>query len=112
MVLIDGPIQLVLMYLSKNCPLDDVTSNLDRILKRDFITIVTGDFNFEPSNENSLTKLLANKEFDQVQNQPTHDKGGKLDQCYVPSNIKNKIQLMTHSPYYSDHDALCINVEI
>jgi len=42
----------------------------------------------------------------QVVNFPTHKSGRMLDHCYVSNNTSVKVS--RHSPYYSDHDALCI----
>ena len=44
--------------------------------------------------------------------QPTHDKGRIIDHFYVPKDLKDKFKLTIHSPYYSDHDALCVKFEL
>ena len=72
-------------------------------------TILVGDFNFDAQEENKLTKFLMRKHFEQLINEPTHDKGRMIDHCYVPVSVKDKIQVGTHSPYYTDHDAICIS---
>ena len=62
--------------------------------------------------KNQLTKLLTTRGFEQLITQPTHDQGRTIDQCYVPIVFKDKVQLKIFSPYYTDHDAICINLEI
>ena len=112
MVLSDGPVQLVLMYLSKNCPMGEVTNCLEEILSRNFLSIVTGDFNFDAREENSVINFLSMKGFKQLITEPTHDKGRVIDNCYVPITIKDEVQLKIHSPYYTDHDAILHEYEI
>ena len=76
------------------------------------VQIITGDFNFDASEENNLTRQLRTLDFEQVIIGPTHDDGRTIDHCYVQKGLKDKFELTIHSPYYSDHDALLINFEI
>ena len=62
----------------------EVTNMIEKLLQRDLITIVVGDFNFDASEKNDLTELLASKKYKQLMKQPTHDQGRIIDQCYVP----------------------------
>ena len=71
-----------------------------------------GDFNFDKSEKNPLTKYLATKEMVQLVKNPTHDKGRCLDHCYVPHELMDKVVIKQYSPYYSDHDALCISLNL
>ena len=77
----------------------------------DYVTIVAGDFNFDKTETNELTKLLNAKGLHQLVAQSTHDKGRAIDPCYVPKDLLYQFQLTYHSPYYTDHDALCINYQ-
>ena len=104
----DDNVQLILTYISSNCQLTEVVSELKLITKKNKITIITGDFNFDKSNQNILTKYLANNGMVQLVSKPTHDAKNCIDHCYVPRSLKDKIEIRQHSPYYSDHDALCI----
>ena len=107
----DGPIQLILLYLSSDSSKAYVVEKLEMILQPDHFPIITGDFNFDKEEKNCLTKYLRSKEFEQLVTAPTHDDGRTIDHCYVPQDMKNKFQLVHHSPYFSDHDALCIKFE-
>ena len=40
---------------------------------------------------------------------PTHSGGRTIDHVYVSKNVK--VNIVRYSPYYSDHDALCIQFE-
>ena len=106
----DGCIQLVLAYVSSHCPLTEVVVELQKIMHPEKKTIITGDFNFDQTEKNVLTKFLATKGMVQLVTNPTHDKGRCIDHCYVPLDMRNKVAIEQHSRYYSDHDALCINL--
>ena len=108
----DGPMQLILVYLSRNCRKEHVVQPLKKILTPDCIQIITGDFNFYISEKNSLTTFFNIKNLEQLVDVPTHDMRRTINHCYVPASLKEKFQLMYHSPYYSDHDALCINFDL
>ena len=104
--------QLIVVYLSSNCNLINLVQELQGVIRSDLVTIITGDFNFCKDDKNVLTKFLSKENFEQIVTSPTHDEGRTLDHCYVPSSIKGKIELTTYSPYYSDHDALCITLKL
>ena len=102
------PYQLVLVYASHNCQFTEVVEDLKELLDPNITTIIAGDFNFDKE-VNALTRFLGQKKFTQIVNWPTHKQGRKLDHCYISSNTR--VQVLRHSPYYSDHDALCIEFE-
>ena len=102
------PYQLVLVYASHNCQFTELVEDLKELLDPNITTIITGDFNFDKE-VNALTKFLGQKNFTQIVNWPTHKQGRRLDHCYVSYNAR--VQVSRHSPYYSDHDALCIEFE-
>ena len=108
----DDLVQVVVAYLSSNCPLIDVQTDLELILKSDRKIMIVGDFNFDKDKRNSLTKYLHSRDMIQLVTSPTHDEGRTIDHCYVLKNMKDEVELSQYSPYYSDHDALCINLNI
>ena len=110
--MIDGCVQLVLAYISSHCPLSEVVMELQKIINPEKKIIITGDFNFDKTEKNALTKFLDTKGLVQLVTNPTHDRGRCIDHCYVPMDMKNKVVVEQHSRYYSDHDALCINLNL
>ena len=108
--IIDQDVQLVIIYISKNCSFDELVLDLGKTLKPEKKHVVTGDFNFDKDDKNALTKYLENLEFVQLVNSATQDGGRVIDHCYVPIDIADNIIVKQYSPYYSDHDALCINL--
>lgn len=97
---------MVLMYLSNGCSFSQVVQDLSCLLVPNFTTIIIGDLNFDKKDKNDLTSFLSKKKFSQQVSWPTHIQGRTLDHCYVSKNIHVKVT--RHSPYYSDHSALCI----
>ena len=115
--IIVGSVQLVLVYLSSNCSKVEVVKDLQDLLKDDLNSIIVGDVNFDKGENNELTKHLAFLDFQQLVNVPTHDPTSTttartIDHCYVSKNLVDKVELKIHSPYYSDHDALCIKLKL
>ena len=115
--IIDGSLQLIMVYLSSNSSKDEVVKDLKAILRQDLNSIIVGDVNFDKGEKNELTKYLASKQFQQLVDIPTHDcttttSARTIDHCYVSKDIVDKIELRLHSPYYSDHDALCISLNL
>ena len=116
MSIVDANVQFILVYLSSNCDLLDVVQELQRMLRPDLVTIISGDFNFDKNEKNHLSHFLEAKQFQQLVQCPTHDPtvtttARTIDHCYVPRNIHDKFHITFHSPYFTDHDALCINFE-
>ena len=106
----DHPYQLVLVYASKGCAYQELVVDLNKLLLSNITIIVTGDFNFHSKEKNALTCfLVAKKMLRQLVNWPTHDEGRTIDHCYVSKNAR--VQITRYSPYYSDHDGLCIEFE-
>ena len=103
------PYQIVLVYASSGCPFQNLVVDLEKLLHPEMTTIITGDFNFDKKENNALTIFLREKKFTQVVDWPTHKEGRTIDHCYVSKNTR--VQLTRHSPYYSDHDGLCIEFE-
>ena len=100
---------MVLVYASSGCHFKDLVEEVEKLLVPNITTIVTGDFNFSSKQTNAFSNFLKQKMFSQIINWPTHKEGRTLDHCYVSKNAR--VQVTRHSPYYSDHDALCIEFE-
>ena len=103
------PFQVILVYSSSNCPLKDLLYDIKPLVHQDINTIITGDFNFDKKDSNVITHFLHKNKFTQLVDWPTHKEGRTIDHCYVSENVR--VQVTKHSPYYTDHDALCIEFE-
>ena len=51
--------------------------------------------------------------FKLITDEATHIGGGYIDQAYIrdEENLFHSTKLERYSPYYSDHDALCITLK-
>ena len=103
------PYQLVVVYASSGCPFKELAKDIEKLLHPDMTTIIVGDFNFDKNETNALSNFQQEKEFTQLVNWPTHRGGQTIDRCYASKHTK--IQILRHSPYYSNHDALCLEFE-
>ena len=103
------PYQLVIIYASSGCPFKELAKDLEKLLQPEMTTLIVGDFNSDKNETNAVSSFLQQKQFTQLVNWPTHRGGRTIDHCYVSKN--SNIKLSRHSPYFSDHDALCIEFE-
>ena len=109
--IVDGNIQLVLLYCSSRCNFPEAVLDLHQILSKEKTNLITGDFNFETNEKNPITKYLQDNQFVQLVKNCTSDKGRTIDLCYVPAEVKDKVEIKQYSPFYTDHDALCISLK-
>ena len=72
--------------------------------------IVTGDVNIcaRKQRNSQLIKSMLDENYELKTKTATHVKGGHIDHTYTKNAIA---QLRLYTPYYSDHDALCVAVE-
>ena len=61
---------------------------------------------------NKVTHWLEENEFAQLMKDATHIKGRHIDHFYFrpSSNITENASVHRYSPYYSDHDAICVTI--
>ena len=101
------------VYRSENGNKTELISNLQEILSPTKDTVILGDFNIDylKDQANVISSTLRSLGFKQVVKQPTHILGSLLDHAYVriaDHCVQGKTDVFTHSPYYSDHDAICL----
>ena len=92
----------------------DLLNKLVEMVTPGMSTLITGDFNicFSRNPNNRMSKGLVNAGFQQLVRESTHILGGHIDHVYWMSrnNQWKEPILQRHSPYYSDHDAICITM--
>ena len=79
-------------------------------------TLITGDFNicYMKNGRNRMSKgLIEEYGMKQLVKEPTHILGGHIDHVYWRDEHQQYMTPMIerYSPYYSDHDCICITVE-
>ena len=96
--------------------MEDIVDKLEQMIDMEQPTIITGDFNvcLQREARNLVTTALLDLGFQQHVKSATHIRGGIIDHAYTrdPSSQLSNIHLTQYSPYYSDHDALCMSFNI
>ena len=59
--IIDKEVQLVLVYISKNCPFDELKLDLVKLLKSEKKQVITGDFNFDKDEKKMPSQNILGK---------------------------------------------------
>ena len=93
--------------------MEDIVDKLEQMIDVEQLTIITGDFNICLQREprNLVTTVLLDLGFQQHVKSPTHIRGGMIDHAYTrdPNSQLSDLHLTQYSPYYSDHDVLCMS---
>ena len=77
-------------------------------------TIISGDFNicFIENKSNRLIEGLLSIGFKQLIHEPIHIRGRHIDHVYfLDPTDSMRLTLERYSPYYSDHDGICITIQ-
>ena len=93
--------------------MQNIVDNLEQLINMGRPTIITGDLNVCLNKEprNLLTTVLVDLGFHQLVKDSTHVRGGRIDHAYArdPESQLSNLYLTRQSPYYSDHDSLCVS---
>ena len=107
-------IEFISLYRSAQGNSTELMQHIKNMIKEDKATLITGNFNICYNNHrsNKITKFLETNGFIQLGKEPTHIQGGQIDHIYFKSgkNIHANPSIYRYSPYYSDHDALCVTI--
>ena len=84
------------------------------MIKENKATLITGDFNicYMKNPNNRMSKGLEGNLFKQLVKEATHIQGGHIDHAYWKdaTEVWQDPVIERYSPYYSDHDGLCITL--
>ena len=104
---------IVSVYRSQSGHSLELLEGLTKMIEVGRITIITGDFNicFMENFSNRMTQGLLSMGFNQLVHEPTHIQGRHIDQVYFLDQ-GDRLQPIVdrYSPYYSDHDGICITI--
>ena len=91
-----------------------MVDNLEQLVDMERLTTITGDMNIclDKHPNCLLSNALSDLGFQQLVTGPTHAAGGRIDHVYLrdPLSQLANFQLTAHTPYYSDHDCLCLSM--
>ena len=106
-------LDIINVYRSQSGHSLELLDHLKKQIETGRITIITGDFNicFMENFNNRMVQGLLSLGFDQLVHEPTHIHGRHIDHAYFldPSGRLKPI-VERYSPYYSDHDGICITI--
>ena len=82
------------------------SNTLRYLIKSTKPNIVLGDFNFNYQNDLPISLLMQRFNFEQLLGEPTHIRGGLIDDVYASKDISvfSHLKAQVVSVYYSDHD--------
>jgi len=111
---ISPALEIITVYRSEQGNMTKLLELVERMILPNITTIVCGDFNFcyLANRGNKVIQMIENRGFQQVVNEPTHIKVRNLDQFYIKLN-KNTFNIspaFRYTPYYADHDEVCVTV--
>ena len=97
------------IYRSADGSTADILKNLSHLENKEKANIITGDLNICALRDRKglFVKALAEKGYKLLTKEPTHIKGRQIDHVYAKNTTAT---LDLYTPYYSDHDALCVAI--
>ena len=108
-------VDLINIYRSANCHSVELLNNILKIIPEKKTVLITGDFNicYLVNRTNRLIQGLERNDFQQLVKEATHIRGRHIDHAYWrdPNNTWSDPVLERYSPYYSDHDAICLTIK-
>ena len=93
---------------------EDLVDNLEQLINMEKVTVISGDMNIclDKHPNCLLSTALGDHGFQQLVTGPTHIAGGRIDHVYIrdPHSLLASFQLTPYTPYFSDHDGLCLSM--
>ena len=107
-------IDTINVYRSSNGNSLSLFNYLVEMINKEKPTLITGDFNicFLTHSGNRMSKGLRTMGFSQLVGEATPLRGGHIEHAHWrhDNEVWKDPELELYSPYYSDHDALCITL--
>ena len=105
-------VDVIVVYRSQGQNLEEIGDKVDVWRNPAKLTVVCGDMNvcLKKEARNKLTVELESMGFAQLNEEATHIGGGHIDHMYVTREASGRAILERYTPFYSDHDALCLTI--
>ena len=105
-------VDVIVVYRSQGQNLEEIADKVDVWRNPAKLTVVCGDMNvcLKKEARNKLTVELESMGFAQLNEEATHIGGGHIDHMYVSREAIGRATLERYTPFYSDHDALCLTI--
>ena len=106
-------VDVINIYRSQNGHSVELLTQIVNMLSDSKTTIITGDYNicYVINGHNRMSKGLINQGFQQLVKEATHIRGGHINHAYFRDTSSRMFEapiVERYSPYYSDHDAVCL----
>ena len=104
-----------LLYRKNNTNVQQFVDGLNYLLTTEQIDIVLGDLNinyFSTNDIKPLAQLMESLNYVQIVDKATFISGTLLYHVWVQHRLRNLISASVISVYYSDHDAIRINIHL
>ena len=112
---ISSGLLLIAVYRSQNGNIGTLLEILMDMISRNDAVLIVGDFNIcnNKKKNNAIRTTLLDKRFKLLVEESTQIMGGFIDHAYWKGDeeLWETPCLERYSPYYSDHDALCISLK-
>ena len=108
-------LSFLLLYRKNNTNVRQFVDGLSYLLTSEQIDIVLGDLNINYFSTNDiapLVQLMESLNYVQIVDKATFISGTLLDHVWVQHGVKSSISGSVISVYYSDHDAIRINIQL
>ena len=106
---------LAVVYRSQNGNVGTLLEILSELFVEMKSFLILGDFNIcnNKKPNNAVKKTLSDKGFQVLINESTQILGGHIDHAYWKNfeDLFEKPSIERYTPYYSDHDALCLTLK-
>ena len=105
-------VDVIVVYRSQGQNLEEIADKVDVWRNPAKLTVVCGDMNvcLKKEERNKLTVELESMGFAQLNEEATHIGGGHIDHMYVTREASGRAIVERYTPFYSDHDALCLTI--
>ena len=107
-------LDIINVYRSRNGHSVELLNHILKMLTDGKPSLITGDFNicYLINRNNRMSQGLQGNGFNQLVNEATHIRGGYIDHAYWRDQheVWDKPMIDQYSPYYSDHDGICITL--
>ena len=104
----------IAVYRSSFGNVGNLTEKLVKLIFKRKCVLIIGDFNIctKKKPNNTVTTMLISQEFISLIDEATQIEGGYIDQAYWRDEDNNFFppKVERYSPYYSDHDAICVTL--
>ena len=106
-------VDVIHIYRSQEQRIETIIEGIRPMINESKVTVVCGDINIclLKTPNNKITQYLTSLGLKQLNKEASHIAGGHIDHMYLSQDATTRATMERYSPFYSDHDALCLNIQ-